>query len=270
MNSNLKMKKLNLVSFVCCFLLFGCTNSTEKVEQKASLQKEEVEKKKIEEEVEFTEILTTEAKTSQEMSSEGYKRYGVESGIIETELTGFQKGTETIYFDNWGMREAKYSHTIMTMAGNKREAKIFTLIDGEWIYNIDLDTNKGTKIKNPMIKSIAEQTGQKDFMQLGEKVLEKMGATKVGTEEVLGRTCDVWAAQAMSMRLLVWKGIPFKTTINIGEQIGQTINNEILVTKFEEGASISEDKFKLPEGATFSNVQLDMKAVKEMMGGNLK
>ena len=243
------------------FFIFSCSESTENNTQKESLQQE-----KTDEEVAFTEVLDDKVKTSQEMGKEGYKRYGVESGIIETKLSGVQNGTETIYFDNWGMREAKYSHTKIEMMGVKRESKIFTLIDGEWIYNVDLSTNKGTKIKNPMITSIAEQTGEKDFMQLGEEVLEKMGATKTGTEELLGKTCDVWEAQAMNMKLLVWKGIPFKTTVNLGEQMGQSMDSEIIITKFEEGVSISEDKFKLPEGATFSNVQLDLDAAKKMMG----
>lgn len=240
--------------------MFSCSNNTEQN------QEETYQKEKTDDEVAFTEVLDDEAKTSQQMGKEGYKRYGIESGIIETKLSGMQQGTETVYFDHWGMREAKYSHTKMEMMGVKRESKIFTLIDGEWIYNVDLTTNKGTKIKNPMIASIAEQTGEKDFMQLGEEVLEKMGATKTGTEEILGKTCDVWEAQAMNMRLLVWKGIPFKTTVSLGEQMGQDMNSEIIITKFDEGVSISEDKFKLPKGAIFSNVELDLDAAKKMMG----
>lgn len=36
-------------------------------------------------------------------------RYKIRSGIVEYKLSGVQTGSETIYFDRWGMREAKYS-----------------------------------------------------------------------------------------------------------------------------------------------------------------
>ena len=259
------MKNISLVSLVFCLFMFACSDNTEQNTQEESSQEEKTDVV----EVESTEVTEGEAKTSQEMGDDGYRRYGVESGIIETELTGFQKGTETIYFDNWGMREAKYSNTVMEIAGMKRETKIFTLIDGEWIYNVDLNTNKGTKIKNPMIESIATQTGEKNFMQLGEEVLKKMGASKTGTAVALGKTCDVWEAQAMNMKLLVWKGIPFKTTVSLGEQMGQNMNSEITVTKFDEEASVPEDKFKLPEDAIFTDMELDLDAAKKMLGGAL-
>ncbi|GIV30678.1 MAG: hypothetical protein KatS3mg029_0029 [Saprospiraceae bacterium] len=50
-------------------------------------------------------------RSAKEMVAAGYKRYGIEKGILYFRLDGAVKGTETIYFDHWGWREAKYINT---------------------------------------------------------------------------------------------------------------------------------------------------------------
>ena len=37
------------------------------------------------------------------------KKYNIKSGIIEYEMKGVQTGTQTLYFDDWGKKEATYS-----------------------------------------------------------------------------------------------------------------------------------------------------------------
>ncbi len=92
----------------------------------------------------------------------GYpKRYQVESGIVEYEMSGMQKGTETVYFDRWGWREAKYTNTELSIAGLSRKETKLSIMDGDWIYNIDLESRTGTKIKNTVLSQFIEAARKK-------------------------------------------------------------------------------------------------------------
>lgn len=74
------------------------------------------------------------------------KRY-----LVEYEMSGMQKGTETVYFDRWGWREAKYTNSDLSIAGISRKESRLSLMDGEWLYTIDLERRTGTKIKNTLL-----------------------------------------------------------------------------------------------------------------------
>lgn len=185
----------------------------------------------------------------------GLKRYLIKSGIVEYTLSGTRKGTETIYFDDWGMREAKYTKAELSVAGFTQKQNTLTLLDGETTYNIDLDRKTGTKMETPMLKELA--ANNKDLTDAGEKMMKSMGGAKVGTEVVLGKTCDVWEIKNMQSKTWVWKNVPLKTQVNMAN-----MPMAMIATKFEEGASIPADKLKVPSDVTITE-GVDMKKMLE-------
>jgi hypothetical protein len=193
--------------------------------------------------------------TASSQSLAGVKRYQIKSGIVQYTLSGARKGTETVYFENWGMREAKYTQAEMSMMGITQKQNTLTLLDGETTYNIDLDTKTGTKMETPMLKELA--ANNKDLTDAGEKMMKSMGGAKIGTEAVLGKTCDVWEIKNMQSKTWVWKNVPLKTQVNMANM--QMI---ITATKFEEGASIPTDKLKVPSDVTITE-GVDMKKMLE-------
>ena len=50
-------------------------------------------------------------------TSDFQKRYGIKSGVIEYIITGSQEGTKTLYFDSWGMRQAEYTRSVLSVGG---------------------------------------------------------------------------------------------------------------------------------------------------------
>ena len=120
---------------------------------------------------------TSDSKTTSDTTSAYPKRYLVESGIVEYEMSGMQHGTETIYFDRWGWREAKYTNSEISIGGISRKENKFTIMDGEWIYNIDLEHRTATKTKNPMLAQFIEAAKKKDqsLAELGEEMMRNMG-----------------------------------------------------------------------------------------------
>jgi len=122
-----------------------------------------------------------------------FRRYKIRSCIIELKMSGMQTGTETTYFDRWGMREAKYTQTEIKVANMSIKQNQLTLLDGEWTYTVDLDKKTGTKMPTPLMKELtgtAKREG-KDATEIGEEMLTRMGGRKIGTETVLGKPCDV-------------------------------------------------------------------------------
>ncbi|MCI0489877.1 MAG: hypothetical protein L0229_25070 [Blastocatellia bacterium] len=200
--------------------------------------------------------------SGEKMKDAGYRRYEIESGIIEYAVSGGQKGAESLYFDKWGMREAKYTRTEISVAGMTRKINQLALMDGEWIYNIDLGARTGTKMKNPLFEMIADKSGTKDFGELGMQMMKDMGAEKVGSEDVAGKPCDIWEVKHLGSKSWIWKSLTLKAEVELA---GVNMTSE--ATKVDEGASVPEDKFAIPPDVTITETPGMDKMMEKMKKG---
>ncbi len=180
------------------------------------------------------------------------KRYGIKSGVIEYIITGSQEGTKSLYFDNWGMKQAEYTRSVLSVGGFTKPLNLVNIIDGEYQYMINLDQNSGTKTRNPILKSIEELKNQKGFNEFGEQMLLSMGANRIGSEDFLDKECDVYEMKSTGTKLWVWKWITLKS-----ETQSRGININLTATKITEGGSVPASKFKVPEKAVLNEVDLD-------------
>ena len=180
------------------------------------------------------------------------KRYGIKSGVVEYLITGSQEGTKTLYFDNWGMRQAEYTRSVLSFGGFTKAMNIVNIIDGEFQYMINMDQRSGTKTRNPILKSIEQLKDQKGFNEFGEQMLLSMGANKIGTEEFLGKDCDVYEMKSTGTKLWVWKWVTLKSETKSG---GLNIN--LTATRINEGGSVPSEKFKVPEKVVLNEVDVD-------------
>lgn len=185
-------------------------------------------------------------------SSELQKRYGVKSGVIEYVLSGSQEGTKTLYFDSWGMRQAEYTRSVFTIKGFTKPINVVSIIDGEYQYNINMDQNSGTRTRNPILRTMEQLQDQKGFNEFGEQMLLNMGANKIGSEDFLGKSCDVYEMKSTGTKLWVWEWLTLKS---ITQSRGIEIN--LTATRINEGASVPSEKFKIPEKVVLNEVDLD-------------
>lgn len=188
--------------------------------------------------------LTDSAKTGESdlpTNDDHSKRYGIESGMVEYEYSGSQKGKETLYFTDWGWKEARYNETEMSVMGISNKLSTVAMIDGEWIYNYDRIAKKGTKMRNSLLDGLTEEQ-KKDLAQVGMEMMKKMGAKKVGTEDVAGKTCDVWEAATLGTKIWIWQNIVMKTTVKMAG-----IEYTSIAVKLEENADV-ESKILFPDG----------------------
>ncbi len=187
-----------------------------------------------------------------ESTSDFQKRYGIISGVVEYVISGSQEGTKTLYFDSWGMRQAEYTRSILSVGGFTKSLNLVNIIDGEYQYMINMDQNSGTKTRNPILKSIEQLKNQKGFNEFGEQILLSMGANKIGTEEFLGKDCDVYEMKNTGTKLWVWEWLTLKSETKSGG-----ININLTATRINESGSVPAEKFKIPEKVVLNEVNLD-------------
>jgi outer membrane lipoprotein-sorting protein len=193
-----------------------------------------------------------------------YKRYGVEQGMVEYELSGAKTGKQSLYFIDWGMKEAKYETGEIKMMSITVKENRLNILDGEWTYGIDLDKNTGTKMKTPLLEELVENSKSGDLTDVGEDMLKKMGGRKIGQENILGKNCDIWEVKSVGTKTWVWNYVPLKTETIF---MGQTI--KITATKVDFNTSIPADKFKIPSDVTITE-GLDVKSLLDKMKGGKK
>lgn len=124
------------------------------------------------------------------------KFHPLESYSVEYELSGNSSGTKQLASQDYGRRQCTIEQSEMDMMGNKtkKNDKVITMIeDGDqWIITINLNDNTGTKMKNPMYRSIAASMKGKDPVEYSEAMMKQMGGQEKGQKEVNGEKCTEW------------------------------------------------------------------------------
>ncbi len=188
------------------------------------------------------------------------KRYGIKEACIEYTVSGSQAGTEILYFDNYGIREAKHEKkTIKIGPITQEEDKATYLEDGVTQYIVNRKDGTGTKTK----AKIMEQFEGKDMTKVGEKMMTQMGGKKIRTEEFLGRQTDVWEVKQMGTTTWVWKGVTLKT---ITDFMGMKVS--IVATKISE--SFDKKKVQKPTNIDYKDMGDPMDMLKKMRQGRPK
>jgi hypothetical protein len=171
-----------------------------------------------------------------ESAAEVSKRYPeLKSAIIKYKVSGMNNGTETVYIDDWGRREARYKKFTTKMMGIDLERNFMTLIteNGKWVYNIDLNSKTAIRMDNKGFKALQGNSGSNMDVAIG--------AVKAGTEEILGKTCDVWKKSNPYSMAWMWKGIALRKDRDVAAMGVVTEAIEI-----QENVSIPEDKLTIP------------------------
>lgn len=179
------------------------------------------------------------------------RKYGIKSAIIEYDVSGSQEGSRRLFFDNWGSRQAEYSNTTITVGQFSKTANLLNITDGDWQYTINLDTKTGTKSQSQLKELKIELEGQQYFNELGEQAIIKLGGVKLGTEEFLGKECDVYEFRNIGMRAWYWKWVLLKS-----EQRSGPVSITVTARKIEEDVRVPEDRFRVPEDISLNTVDL--------------
>ena len=164
------------------------------------------------------------------------------SGIIKYSISGTIAGTEVVYYEDWGRREAIYTKTTMDLRGVTVDRNTLTLLEdnGQWINNIDLNARTGLRMKNPQYKEYVGKS-RVELENTKRKSLKDAGARRAEIERVVGKPCIVWAEQYTGNEIYTWNGIILKKVTGSGFSKTTTVATEIT-----ESVNIPEGKFTIP------------------------
>lgn len=170
-------------------------------------------------------------------NSKGKGKYALKSAIVEYKtITMGIEGKQILYFDNYGEKEAY--ETEMSVFGFT--SRTITIYGDDCSYTVDLVKKTATK------SSSKDNPYNIDFERLAQEAEKEWKIQKEGSETLLGRECIKYSItnirnSSMNGFFWVWKGIPFKTEMNM---IGTKMVLE--AQKIDENVSIPADKFIIP------------------------
>ncbi len=164
------------------------------------------------------------------------------SGIIKYNVSGTKTGTEVVYYEDWGRREAIYTKSTIDLRGVIVDRNTLTLLEdnGLWINNIDLNARTGIRMKNPKYKEYVGQS-RIELENTKKKSLKDAGAKRAEIEMVIGKPCFVWTVQYNGNEIYLWNGIILKEVTG-----GGYLETITVATEITEGVNIPEEKFTIP------------------------
>jgi len=183
------------------------------------------------------------------------QKFAIKSGYVEYELTGSTTGIKKIWWDNYGVNSytETQSVSVVKMFGITSETKehIINVMKGENFWSANLEEGSGQKGVNPyyqMGKDFAESLSDAEIKQLEKQIMDALNAEKIGTESILGNTCDIF--NVMGAKSWIYKGIVLKSDANV-----MGIHNIETAVKFEKNITVPASKFSPIEGIDYIDLQ---------------
>jgi hypothetical protein len=147
-------------------------------------------------------------------------RYEVKSGILvmtNSMLDGMQ---ETLYFDDYGAKQATYSRTDMKMMGQTiHTEKVSIDADG---YHVDYDPEKKTGSRHKLGAGIPSSGGAPavDVKNLTEEMRKEMKIQELPPRTIDGKVANGYGMETMGfkVRAWTWKGLPLYSETDMGKK----------------------------------------------------
>ena len=208
-----------------------------------------------------------------QLSSESRpKRYEIRSGIVHFEpmnVMGVSTTTETLYFDDYGRKEAKETVTETNVMGMKTYEHRMEITDGDYALSFELKKTVNGKDET------SKEATKTDMRQMREMALMMSKAIDVnelkknfdyreeGTEEIAGVTGRKYSValnkEQPDARVF---GVMYKNIVLKSEMGDITMR----ASKIEENAAVPASKFEVPAGYTIKEVNLAEEMEKSGMG----
>ncbi len=195
---------------------------------------------------------TSTSSSTETASGTDSKMFEVESGIVEMKNSMMDGMKHTLYFDDYGTRQA--IHTTMEMKGQKME-NVQIKADG-WDINYDPGKKSGTKTKMaaPEMSLIGDVPSNPDKMTDEQK--RKYDYKELETRQFAGKEAKGFSVndQGTGYKVWTWNGVPLHVEMTLEK--GQPITME--VTSIQTDVDIPADKFTVPSDVKLQETSATM------------
>jgi hypothetical protein len=178
------------------------------------------------------------------------KLYDSKSGKLVYKMDFMGEQTYTLYWDNFGDKEAKIMKVDVEMFGQKSSTETVELKMDGFLYKYEVGKNTGTKTKAN--SSLGGAQGfPKDVSKMAQKEIDKMKIVDLGTKEILGKTCKGLKMEPMGMKMeaWIWGNLALESKTWLSKN-GEPI--EMKAVSLELDVTIPPEIFKVPEGVEFT------------------
>ena len=145
------------------------------------------------------------ATTVLSLNAQNLQLYPFKSGMIKYKFEGKTTFYETIYFDDYGRLYSNLKTTTIISNSIIKHDSILTILKNDTIY--ELNINKNSLIISP--KNVITDNG-KQYL-ISNDMIQALGFTKLGNEDVAGISCDKYESENGS--LWIWNNIVLKSEI---------------------------------------------------------
>lgn len=177
------------------------------------------------------------ATTSESSTASAARPFKVKSGIVEStiDLMGEQK--QTIYFDDYGTKQAIV--TSMEMMGQKSES--ITINADGWTITYDPAKKEGTKRKAAIG---ATTSAVPDLSTLSDATKERYKLKEIENREIVGKDAEGYSMEAMGMpmKVWIWEGIPMRTEVTMSGDKAMVTE----VKNLQVDVAVPADRFVVP------------------------
>ncbi len=193
------------------------------------------------------------------------KRYPFRSAIIELKYSGSASGRQTIYIDDFGLKEASVDSLTMKMMDMELPNYKLHIRNRDSVYGVDFVRGVATKGVSPVSAG-----DEKAISSMGEEMAKGMGMKKQDKDEIVaGQKCAIWASEEMGVRTWLWNNITLKSESRIGDD--KIFLNAVSV---QTDVPVAPEHFIPPDGFHYTTQEeiermmdnLDKKTPKEREG----
>jgi hypothetical protein len=163
------------------------------------------------------------------------KKYGIKSGIVTFEHSGFGITTKTIlYFDDYGTKEAEEQYN------DDGSLKETNLCDGKNIYLL-IHKDKTAFSRGECFRGVAYKFDWSEASRSGAEYKP----TKLSNQDIAGRDCESFSLDISGNKAVYagWNNICFLIETVTGKE--KVVYKAV---SFEENANVPAEKFKVPTG----------------------
>lgn len=183
-------------------------------------------------------------------------RLPFKSATIKYKVSGMQNGTELLYIDAYGKKQARFVKSSGKVLFQTVQTDTVEITTEEWIYELDLSKKHGTKITNPDIyfkEEYAKLTAKEKKMV--NKNAEKMGTNLMGgmggnieknAATILGYKTDKMNALGTTVYMMHGATIALKTESNL-----MGLSSKVIAQEIKKGA-VPKSVFIPPKGIQIS------------------
>jgi hypothetical protein len=203
----------------------------------------------------------TEQPIEKKVTIKDQKFFGVESGIVEYEISGSQYGNKTLYFKDWGRKQAEFSVSTIKVGKYSKHTNLLRLKNGNWQYIINLESKTGTKRENPILEKLREFKDQISYGEFGEQLALIDGGIETGSDVIKGKKCRVFEFKTRNSKLWLWNWLILKS-----ETLSGKVKINVQATSIQENVSIADSIFIPPLDILLPEV--DLKSLRDQHSDN--